>query len=380
MKLIHLSDLHLGKRVHEQSMLEDQAYILREILAIVEEERPDGVLIAGDVYDRPIPPVEAVTLFDGFLVALSQKDIPVFLIGGNHDSTERMSFGGRLMERSGVYVSPAYNGRVESVTLRDDHGEVDVWLLPFVKPAHVRATLPEDATDEVITYTDALRVAISRMERDASRRHVLVTHQFVAGCQTSDSEERSVGGTDCVDAMVFDGFDYVALGHLHRPQQAGEAHIRYCGTPLKYSFSEVRDEKSVTIVELFEKGNICVRTLPLTPLRDMKEIRGTYDEVTLRRFYEGTTYQADYLKIVLTDEEDVPDGIGKLRVIYPNLLRLEYDNTRTRTHRVVEDVDDMALASPVELFSKLYETQNNQPMTDEQGAYMAALMERLWGR
>ena len=380
MKLVHLSDLHLGKRVHEQSMLEDQAYILREILAIVEEERPDGVLIAGDVYDRPIPSVEAVTLFDGFLVALSQKDIPVFLIGGNHDSTERMSFGGRLMERSGVYVSPAYNGRVEPVTLRDDHGEVDVWLLPFVKPAHVRATLPEDATDEVITYTDALRVAISRMERDASRRHVLVTHQFVAGCQTSESEERSVGGTDCVDAAVFDGFDYVALGHLHRPQQVGAAHIRYCGTPLKYSFSEVRDEKSVTVVELFEKGNSCVRTVPLTPMRDMKEIRGTYDEVTLRRFYEGTTYQTDYLKVVLTDEEDVPDGIGKLRAIYPNLLRLEYDNTRTRTHRVVEDVDDAALASPVELFSKLYETQNNQPMTDEQGAYMAALMERLWGR
>ena len=379
MKLIHLSDLHLGKRVHEQSMLEDQAYILQEITAMIEGEHPDGVLIAGDIYDRPVPPVEAITLFDGFLVRLSEMGIPVFLIGGNHDSTERIAFGGRLMENSGVYVSPAYDGAVRSVTLCDQYGEVDVWLLPFVKPAHVRATLPEDERETVMTYTDALRRAIDRMALDVSRRNILLTHQFVAGCHTSDSEEMSVGGTDCVEASVFEAFDYVALGHLHRPQSAGAAHIRYCGTPLKYSFSEVRDQKSVTVVEMYEKGRVEVRTVPLVPLRDMTEIRGTYDEVTLRNFYEGTTYRTDYLRVILTDEEDVPDGIGKLRAIYPNLLCLEYDNTRTRTQRTVSDIQDESATPPLELFADLYEMQNNRPMQDEQAAHMAALMEELWG-
>ena len=302
MKFIHLSDLHLGKRVNEFSMLEDQRCILAEILRIIDEERPDGVLIAGDVYDKSVPSAEAVALLDDFLVRLAKRDLQIFLISGNHDSPERMAFGGRLMEGSGVHLAPVYDGRVSPITLTDGHGPVKVYLLPFVKPAHVRRCFPER---EISTYTEALSAAIEAMGVDQAERNVLVTHQFVTGAARCDSEEVTVGGTDNVDASVFAPFDYVALGHLHGPQTVGRETVRYCGTPLKYSFSEAGQQKSVTVVELGPKGTVTVGTVPLTPLRDLAELRGTYEELIFRGFYEGTSYQKDYVHITLTDEEDI---------------------------------------------------------------------------
>lgn len=375
MKLIHLSDLHLGKRVNGFSMLDDQRYMLRQILQIVEQERPDGVLIAGDVYDKSVPSAEAVSLLDDFLVGLAQQEIPVFLISGNHDSPERMAFGGRLMTQRGVYIAPVYDGNVSALTLRDAYGLVNIYLLPFLKPAHVRAAFPDE---EIQTYTDAMKVAIRAMHVNREKRNVLVTHQFVTGAARCDSEDLSVGGTDNVDVSVFDGFDYVALGHIHGPQQAGRPEVRYCGTPLKYSFSEARQQKSVTVAELGEKGSVTVRTVPLTPLRDLVELRGTYEELTLRSFYQGTTYQNDYVHITLTDEDDIPDGANKLRVIYPNLMKLDYDNRRTRAGGVVEAAEDAPRRSPLELLEEFYETQNGQPMGEVQRAFARDLMEHIW--
>lgn len=327
MKLVHLSDLHLGKRVSDFSMLEDQRYILTEILQIIDQERPDGVLIAGDVYDKSVPSAEAVALLDDFLVRLAKRKHPIFVISGNHDSPERMAFGGRLMEASGVYLAPVYSGRVQPITLMDKHGPVNFYLLPFVKPVHVRRCFPER---EITTYTDALSVAVEAMEVDETQRNVLVTHQFVTGAARCESEEISVGGADNVDVSVFAPFDYVALGHLHGPQQVERETVRYCGTPLKYSFSELKHQKSVTVVELGTKGTVTVRTVPLVPKRDWVELRGTYEELTFRGFYQGTSYQEDYVRIILTDEEDIPEAFNKLRTVYRNLMGLDYDNRRTR--------------------------------------------------
>lgn len=374
MKLIHLSDLHLGKRVNEFSMLEDQQYILTEILQIIDQEKPDGVMIAGDVYDKSVPSAEAVALLDDFLVRLAKRDLQVFLISGNHDSPERMAFGGRLMAQSGVHLAPVYDGKVSPITLTDNYGPVNLYLLPFLKPAHVRRCFPER---EILTYTDALAAAIEAMGVDPAQRNVLVTHQFVTGAARCDSEEISVGGTDNVDVSVFEPFDYVALGHIHGPQQVGRETVRYCGTPLKYSFSEAKHQKSVTVVELGEKGAVSVRTVPLTPMRDLAELRGTYEELTFRGFYQGTSYPRDYVHITLTDEEDIPDAVSKLRIIYPNLMKLDYDNKRTRAGIVLERAEDQQ-RSPLELLEEFYEKQNGQPMGEEQRAFAKNLMERIW--
>lgn len=374
MKLIHLSDLHLGKRVNEFSMLEDQQYILTEILQIIDREKPDGVMIAGDVYDKSVPSAEAVALLDDFLVRLAKRDLQVFLISGNHDSPERMAFGGRLMAQSGVHLAPVYDGKVSPITLTDEYGPVNLYLLPFLKPAHVRRCFPER---EILTYTDALAAAIEAMGVDPAQRNVLVTHQFVTGAARCDSEEISVGGTENVDVSVFGPFDYVALGHIHGPQQVGRETVRYCGTPLKYSFSEAKHQKSVTVVELGEKGAVSVRTVPLTPMRDLAELRGTYEELTFRGFYDGTSYPRDYVHITLTDEEDIPNAVSKLRIIYPNLMKLDYDNKRTRAGIILEGAEDQQ-RSPLELLEEFYEKQNGQPMGEEQRAFAKSLMERIW--
>ena len=375
MKFIHLSDLHLGKRVNEFSMLEDQQYILTEILHIIDAEKPDGVLIAGDVYDKSVPSAEAVALLDDFLVRLAKRNLQIFLISGNHDSPERMAFGGRLMEASGVHLAPVYDGRVSPVTLTDEYGAVNIYLLPFVKPAHVRRCFPQG---EISTYTDALSAAVEAMNVDQAERNVLVTHQFVTGAVRCDSEELSVGGTDNVDVSVFAPFDYVALGHIHGPQQVGRETVRYCGTPLKYSFSEAGQQKSVTVVELGPKGAASVRIVPLVPLRDLVELRGTYEELTFRGFYEGTSYQRDYVHITLTDEEDIPDAVRKLQIIYPNLMKLDYDNTRTRAGLRLDGVEDAENRSPLELLEEFYEAQNGRPMGEEQRAFARNWMERIW--
>lgn len=374
MKLLHLSDLHLGKRLNEFSLVEDQKYILNQILDIVDREAPDALVIAGDVYDKAVPSVEAVGLFDDFLVRLAEKRLPVFVISGNHDSPERISFGSRLLEASGIHLSPVYGGQVEPITLQDEFGPVHFYLLPFVKPIHVRRFFPEEPTD---TYSQALSTAISHLALNPQERNVLVTHQFVTGALRSDSEEISLGGADHVDSSVFQDFDYVALGHLHSPQNCGSEHIRYCGTPLKYSFSEAGDEKSVTIVELGEKGCLSIRTAALKPLRELVELRGSFEELTSREFYEGTSWQEDYTHLTLTDEEDIPDALGKLRLIYRGLMKLDYDNARTRFNGEITGEVLQRAKSPLELFADFYELQNNRPMTAQQLVFLEELITRM---
>ena len=375
MKLIHLSDLHLGKRVSEYSMLEDQSYILKCILEIIDAEKAEGVILAGDIYDKAVPSAEAVSLFDDFLCSLAKRGLKLFIVSGNHDSPERIAFGARIFEAGGIYLSPVYNGRIEPVRLQDGFGEIFFYLLPFVKPAHVRRFFPDE---KIESYTDALRCVISHMDLDVSRRNVLVAHQFVTGARRSESEEISVGGLDNVDASVFAPFDYVALGHIHSPQNCGSPFIRYCGTPLKYSFSEAKDQKSVTVVELGVKGEVSVKTADLIPRYDMAEIRGPYAEVTLRSFYENTGWQEAYTHITLTDENDIPDAVGKLRTIYHRLMKLDYDNARTRLNAPVAGDEQAENKSPYELFSDFYRLQNNRPMSPEQSDYMQDLIEKVW--
>ena len=375
MKFVHLSDLHIGKRVNEYSMLEDQEYILAQILDVIDKAAVDAVIIAGDVYDKSVPSAEAVELFDDFLVKLATRKLPTFVISGNHDSPERIAFGGRLMTGSKIYMSPVYNGKTEPVTLEDEFGEINIYMLPFVKPANVRRFYPDS---EIASYTDAIKVAVENMDIDTKKRNILVTHQFVTGADRTESEDISVGGTDNVDVTAFADFDYVALGHIHRAQKCTFETVRYSGTPLKYSFSEAKDKKSVTILEIIEKGNLGIDFIELTPLRDMREIKGTYNEIMQKSFYEGTTYDKDYMHITLTDEEDIPDAIGKLRTVYHNLMKLDYDNQRTKQNSIIESDFDVETKTPIELFEELYLLQNNVEMSDKQKEYMQNLIEEVW--
>lgn len=375
MKLIHLSDLHLGKRFNDFSMLEDQRYILHEILTIVDAEQPEAVLIAGDVYDKSVPSAEAVELFDSFLTSLSRRSLQVFVLSGNHDSPERLAFGGRLMESSGVHMAPVYGGALQPITLQDRFGKVNFYLLPFLKPSHVRAFFPEESIE---SYTDAVRTALRGLPLQPTERNVLLTHQFVTGAERCESEEISIGGSDNVDASAFEDFDYVALGHIHSPQNIGSPHIRYCGTPLKYSFSELSHSKSVTVAELGEKGELAVRTVPLKPLHELREIRGRYDELTLRSFYTDTDLPESYLRVILTDENDVPEAVGKLRTVYPYLMKLEYDNARTRHTADFSEAADVSSKSPLELFADFFTEQNGTPMSEQQESYIRTLIEKIW--
>lgn len=376
MKFIHMADLHIGKSLNGFSLLEDQKYILGEILEIIDREKPDGVLLAGDVYDKKMPPAEAVALFDDFLYALSERELMIFIISGNHDSPERLSFGGRIMEKSRVYISPVYDGKAMAVKMEDEYGPLMVYMLPFIKPSQARAFFPEE---DIETYTDAVRAAVKAMKADPAKRNVLIAHQFVTGAETFKSEEINVGGLDNVDADVFKDFDYVALGHVHGPQNiGGDKRIRFCGTPLKYSFSEARHVKSLTEVELREKGSLAVRTLPLKPLRDMEEIKGTYGELTYKGYYENTPLQNEYLHITLTDEEDIPDAMERLRSVYPYLMRLDYDNARTRIMADEIKGSDGEEKSPEEIFEELYILQNNNSLSEEQREILKPIFEKAW--
>ena len=374
MRFLHLSDLHLGKRVCEFSMLEDQRYILEQILSLLDEQPVDGVLLAGDLYDKPVPPAEAVRLLDWFLTQLAGRSLPVFAISGNHDSADRIAFGAALLAGSQVYMSPVFAAAPQPICLQDAYGPVDVYLLPFLKPAMVRHAYPDEPVE---SYNDALACVLRHCPVDPARRSVLVAHQFVAGAAACESEEPSVGGVDCVDAALFAPFDYVALGHLHSPQKVGRDTVRYCGTPLKYSFSEAAQQKSATFVELGPKGTVTITTAPLTPLHDLREVRGSYMELTDRRTYQNTATD-DYLHITLTDEQDVPDAMARLRVIYPNLMQLDYDNRRTRQQQEICAPQRTENISPLEHLAAFYQLQNNQPMSAEQAAFCQQLIEEIW--
>lgn len=375
MKIIHLADLHIGKRVNEFSMIDDQKYILNQILEIIDKEKPDALIIAGDVYDKQVPSIEAVELLDSFISDISKRKTTTFIISGNHDSAERLAFGSNLMAMGKIYISPVYNGKISKYTLKDDFGSANFYLLPFVKPSHVKRFFPDE---KIESYTDAIKVVVDNLKLDTSEINILIAHQFVTGASRTESEEISVGGLDNVDASVFEDFDYVALGHIHRPQKIGTERIRYCGTPLKYSFSEVNDTKSVSIIEINSKEDFNLRTIPLIPKRDMRKIRGTYEELTTKNSYENTNTD-DYIHVTLTDEFNVADAIQKLRVIYKNIMKLEYDNMRTRESRKI-NLDDMVIENknPLEIFSEFYKLQNNKEMNDEQKEIIKKIMEEVW--
>lgn len=375
MKIIHLADLHIGKRVNEFSMIDDQKYILNQILEIIDKEKPDAVIIAGDVYDKQVPSIEAVELLDSFISDISKRKTTTFIISGNHDSAERLAFGSSLMAMGKIYISPVYNGKISKYTLKNDFGSANFYLLPFVKPNHVKRFFPDE---KIESYTDAIKVVVDNLKLDTSEINILIAHQFVTGASRTESEEISVGGLDNVDASVFEDFDYVALGHIHRPQKIGTERIRYCGTPLKYSFSEVNDTKSVSIIEINSKEDFNLRTIPLIPKRDMRKIRGTYEELITKTSYENTNTD-DYIHVTLTDEFNVVDAIQKLRVIYKNIMKLEYDNMRTRESRKI-NLDDMVIENknPLEIFSEFYKLQNNKEMNDEQKEIIKKIMEEVW--
>lgn len=378
MKFMHISDLHIGKQVNGYSMIEDQRYILKSILREVDKEDVDGVLIAGDVYDKSVPSAEAVTVLDDFLVRLAKKKKPVFIISGNHDSAERLAFGGRLFEAQNIYLSPVYQGEARCITMEDAYGEVNIYLLPFVKPTQVKAFLKEEE-DRITDYSSAIAAVIDHMNIDTKKRNVLLMHQFVTGAVRCDSEEVSVGGLDQVDGSILKDFDYVALGHIHGPQKLGEGNIRYCGTPLKYSLSEVNHKKSVTIVELKEKGELVLQEIPLIPKRDMYHLRGTYEELSSLNYYKGKEFQNGYVHVTLTNEEVILEVKGRLQTIYPNLMSVEYDNRRTRSTLNLQATEEVEKKSPLELFENLYEQQNNQELTKEQVEILLPMIESIWG-
>lgn len=374
MKFIHLSDLHIGKKVNEFSMLEDQKYIFEEIISIIEQQNVDGVFIAGDIYDKSIPPREAVQAFDDFLTKIAKKKIPVFAISGNHDAAERIAFGAELMKQSNVYFSPVFDGNINEIILKDAYGEIAIYMLPFIKPATVK---PFYSDVEINSYNDAVKTVIEHMNINKNRRNVLIAHQFVTGAEKSNSEDVSVGGVDNVDADVFYDFDYVALGHIHKSQYVGRETIRYCGTPLKYSFSEINHKKSVTIVTLKQKGNVCVEKVELILQKDMCEIEGYYQEITALNYYKNINVQ-NYMHIILKDEQDIMDAIAKLRSIYPNVMRLDYNNKRTQNNQIVAVTEAIENKTPLQLLQQFYEIQNNCAMTEQQRLFSARMIEKIW--
>ena len=374
MKLLHLADLHIGKRVNEFSMIEDQKYILTKILNIIDGEKPDAILIAGDVYDKSVPSSEAVEVLDKFINDIASRKIETFIISGNHDGAERLAFASKLIDTTGIHISPAYNGNIDAKTLNDEYGSVNFYMLPFIKPINVKKIFK---IEENISYSEAVKIAIEKMNIDKSQRNVLLSHQFVTGAEECDSEDLSVGGTEGVSASVYEDFDYVALGHIHGPQRVSRDTIRYSGTPLKYSFSEVNHKKSVTIVNIEEKGNVTVSTIPLNAKRDLVELKGKYDELMDKSFYDKKNLD-DYYHITLTDENDVVDAIFKLGKIYKNIMKLDYDNARTQSIGKLTAVNDVEHKQPIELIDDFYKKQNGLDMDENQLSYINSIIEKIW--
>ncbi len=378
MKILHTSDLHIGKRVSEYPMLEEQEFIFKQIVDIAKEEQPDAIILAGDIYDKSVPSTEAVSLFDDFLVSLSKLDKAIFVISGNHDSEERVSFASRIMKSNRIFLSPVYNGDILPILLDDQEGtRVAFYMVPFLKPSMVLHYAPEDV--EIKTFDTAMRYVINNMNISDSCRNVLITHQFVTGAERSESEDIMVGNLDNIDASVFDKFDYVALGHLHRPQSCGRETIRYSGSPLKYSFSEVNDKKSVSIVEIKGKNEATIKERYLTPLHDWYDLRGTYEELTSKEFYDGKDYQEAYIRITLTDEDDITDGKRKLQTIYHRLAEFRYDNKRTRAGMTMIDKPmNVDRLDPGQIFGELFEKQNAQKLSDKQNKYLNGLIDQIF--
>ena len=370
MRFLHLADLHIGKRVNGFSMIEDQKFVFEQVYNVIENEKIDGIIMAGDIYDKPVPSAEAVKLFDEMLTRLVSINLPIFVISGNHDSAERIGFGSDILSAAKVYMSRVYNGNLQKIELEDDYGKINVYLLPFIKPATVKNIYKEA---EIKDYDDALEYVLSQEKIDETKRNVIVSHQFVTGAMRSESEEVSVGGLDNVSVENYEAFDYVALGHIHRAQQMGRESARYAGTLLKYSFSEEKHNKSMTIVDLKEKGNIEIKEIPVKPLHDLKTIKGKFSKITSEEFYKELKKE-DYYRAVLKDVDDILNAIGKLKSIYPNLMSMEYDNTRTRSYSVVDNVETGEAKSPLDYFEEFFEKQNGRKMSEKQRNYLLEIL------
>ena len=372
MKCLHLSDQHLGRRLREADLEEDQNYLLNEIFNIAVEKRVDAVLIAGDVYDRSVPTVGAVRMFDEFLTRLSQASIPVYVISGNHDSAERLGFADRLLDEKGVHLACVFDGQLVRYPCRDDFGPVTIWAMPFLKPASVRRFYPEESIE---SYTDAVAVVLKKANPDFSQRNVLIAHQFVTAVgwdtQRCESETLSLGTLDNVDASVFDGFDYVALGHVHSAQRVGRDTIRYCGAPFKYSVDEARGEKGVLLVELGEKGQVDVEKIPLHFLRDVRRVKGTLEQIL-----SGVQPSEDYLHVVLTDETPLIDAAARVRAVYPNLVKLEFSARHGQTD-ASDRAQEMLHKTPLELFGDFYRQVHGSDLSDEETAVMKQVFEEV---
>ena len=374
MKILHLADLHIGKIIYEQSLLEDQEYMLKQIEKIIEKEKIEAVLISGDIYDRSIPPADAVEVLDKFLNNLIKiLKVKVFIISGNHDSKERLNFGSKIFENDGLYIQTTYNGRIRKVELDE---KINIYMLPFIKPIEVKQYFENE---KIETYNDAIKNIIENEKLDKTKINILMAHQFVTSGttnpETCESETINVGGLDNVDASNFSEFDYVALGHIHGPQKIGKEKIRYSGTMLKYSFSEVNHHKSVVIIEI-KNGKVDFKLESLTPLRDMRKIQGPIEELVKKENYEGTNQQ-DYIKAVITNEEAIYDAIGQIRKIYPNTLSLDILNSKSYNNDMdIENFGKIKEKSEFELFNDFYEFQNSVRLDEEQSEILKKVIEK----
>ncbi len=376
MKIAHLADLHLGKTLHGYSLIEDQRYICREITEKIRDHQIDTVIIAGDVYDRAVPSAEATVLLNDFLNDLSDLNVNVLMIAGNHDSADRLSYGASLFKKMKIYIAGSYTGKLEPVVLEDDYGEICFYLLPFIRPLHVNRYLGEE--EKTGSYTEAVDYVLKHAGIDETKRNVLVMHQFVTGAKVDEngSEELIVGGLDQVSVDVLKGFDYTALGHIHRPQTILNETIRYSGTPLKYSLGEIGQTKSFPVIELKEKGVVDIQTVELKPLHEMRQVKGTFRKIT--KNHEQVSL--DYVHVILTDENEITDAGRILRNIYPNILRLEYDNQRTRTVREVSAPVDTVQKTPLQIFAEFYEKRNGVTMSEDQQTLLQQIIEDIWAK
>ena len=374
MKVAHLSDLHLGIHLNGYNLIEDQKYILNQILEKLVEKKTEVLIIAGDVYDNSVPASEPITLFDDFLYKLKQNDIKTLIISGNHDSNERLSFGNRLLDDSGIYISPVFDGTVKKVVLSDEYGNINFYLMPFIKPITVKPFYPDS---EIKTYNDGVKVVLDNISLNKEERNILVAHQFVTGAATSESETFSVGGLDNISLDLFDDFDYVALGHIHKPQNMGEGKkVRYCGTPLKYSFSEYDQQKSITFIDVKSKGEMDFTYSDLKPLHEMVRIKGSYDELMNKSNYDKLNLE-DYYEITLTDEEDIFGVEDKLRNVYKNMMKIRYDNKRTSTDQEITINDEFEKFTPIDIMEEFYKLVNNTEMSDKQKEICSNIFEEI---
>ena len=371
MKILHLADLHLGKILQEQSFLEDQKYMLNKIIEKIKEENIETILISGDIYDRSIPPTEAVDLLDEFLnVLIRELKRKVFIIAGNHDSKERLGFGNKIFEEEGLYISSKYDGKLKKVELEDEYGKLNIYMLPFVKPVEVKQYFD----DEQFGYDEMIHKIIEKEEINTNERNIILTHQFVTArgeeVERTDSEVLSLGGTDNVDVSNYDKFDYVAIGHVHRPQRIGRDTARYAGTMLKYSFSEIYKDKQATILTISKNKQISLSHHLLKPLRDMREMECSLESLLKRKCEIGN--EEDYMHVILTDEEQILDAIGKVRTVYPNVMQISFKNRRHMMQYETIQMKENQIAdqNPMELFEQFYKMQNHIDL-DEKRAQMA---------